>query len=120
MTEAPKATATQKSGYGLVRDSQGRPRIDDPTTLHPGIVSMLTMQEKIDFDLWPGMLIQDAEGIKRATLVSRTNARIVLTIVDPIVHAGNIYVDGCELRVKPRFNAPAGETVVVGLIDTGE
>ena len=42
---------TQPIAYGLVRDKAGNPKIDDPSTLPPEIISMLTKDEKISFGL---------------------------------------------------------------------
>ena len=35
--------------YALVRDKDGRPKIDDPENLHPAIAAMLTEAEKAEF-----------------------------------------------------------------------
>jgi len=35
--------------YGVVRDSEGRPRIDDPSSLHPAQKQMLTQNERDEF-----------------------------------------------------------------------
>ena len=45
---APKIPAPKVQMFGLVRDKDGRPVIDDPKTLHPAIVAMLTEAEKAE------------------------------------------------------------------------
>lgn len=35
--------------YGLVRDKDGRPKIDDPENLPPPIAEMLTPEERAEF-----------------------------------------------------------------------
>jgi hypothetical protein len=37
--------------YGLVRDKNGRPKIDDPSTMPVEIIAMLTDAEKQEFGL---------------------------------------------------------------------
>ena len=37
--------------YGIVRDSEGRPRIDDPSSLHPVQKQMLTQDERNVFGI---------------------------------------------------------------------
>lgn len=102
-----------KSGYGLVRDRNGKPRIDDITTLHPGVITMLSPEERTDLGLWPGVLVRDAEGVKRANLVSKTDTAITINSLDQIRAASLVYVDGVEYRFETRFNAPEGETIII-------
>jgi hypothetical protein len=55
----------QKS-FGLVRDSNGNPRIDgDPTKLHPAIIMQLTKKERKDIGVWEEEFALDAQGVKR-------------------------------------------------------
>lgn len=35
--------------FGLVRDAEGRPKIDDPSTLHPAQKVMMTPEERAEF-----------------------------------------------------------------------
>lgn len=44
----PKAQARL---YALVRDKDGNPKIDDPSSLHPSQIAMLTPQERSAFGL---------------------------------------------------------------------
>jgi len=37
--------------YGLVRDKNGRPKVDDPKSLHPEQIKMLTPEERVELGL---------------------------------------------------------------------
>jgi hypothetical protein len=39
--------------YAIVRDKNGRPKVDDPSTLHPEQIKMLTPQECADLGIEP-------------------------------------------------------------------
>jgi hypothetical protein len=41
-----KASTSKMQGYALVRDHQGKPKIDDPMNLPKPIFDMLTEEEK--------------------------------------------------------------------------
>lgn len=45
-TAPPKLKAQM---FALVRDKDGRPKIDDPSTLHPSQIAMLTPEERAEF-----------------------------------------------------------------------
>jgi len=106
---------TKKTGFGLVRDKSGRPRIDDPATLHPGVASSMSVDERLDAGLWPGVIVRDAVGYKRAYFESFENGALTLTAVDEIKAAALVYYDGVEYRFGTRINAPVGETLVIDL-----
>ncbi len=57
MTHAA-APRTQVKLYGLVRDAEGRPVVDDPSTLPPPIIAMLTPQEREEL----GVSLPDGYG----------------------------------------------------------
>lgn len=107
----------KKQAYALIRDKDGRPLIDDPKNLHPGLVSMLTPAERREFGLWDGVMIRDAQGIKRAELIERAEATIKLRALEPLVAAGNVYVDGHEYTLSPRFDAPVDEILIITIGD---
>lgn len=75
--------------FGLVRDAHGRPKIDDPSTLHPAQVMMLTYDERVEMNIWPHALVVDAQGIKRAT----RNDDGELVAIDQIVAASVVFED---------------------------
>lgn len=37
--------------YGIVRDKNGKPKVDDPSTLHPAQIAMLTKEEREELGL---------------------------------------------------------------------
>jgi len=100
---------SQKKGFGLVRDKDGRPRVDDPATLHPLQIAMLTDAEKSALGVWPGAFIRDAEGFKR---VERNGAGRYRA-VDPIRAAGTLHDGLAELRLTDRRDVPAGEIIII-------
>lgn len=94
--------------YGVVRDKNGKPRIDgDPSKLEPGIVSMLTSAERGELGLWDGPICRDAQGIKRLEKADDGS----LTALDALVAAGEIWVDGECYRLHGRADVPAGGTI---------
>lgn len=50
MTEAT-APKPEQHLFGLVRDKDGRPKIDDPENLHPRIADMLSPAERHEFGI---------------------------------------------------------------------
>ena len=102
-----------KSAFGLIRDKDGKPRIDDPSTLHPGIASMMTPEERTEFNVWPGVFIHDAQGVKRADVLYEGDDDIRLRLVDPLVAARIVYHEGSEYTFDNRFDAPVGHEVLV-------
>lgn len=40
--------------YGLVRDKNGKPKVDNPQNLHPEQVKMLTPEERVELGLPAG------------------------------------------------------------------
>lgn len=95
-----------KIGYGLVRDKNGRPKIDDPSKLHPSVVALLTEQEREEHGLWSGPQARDAQGYKR---LERTDAGY--RALEPLVAASEIF-DGTEYyKLSPRIDVPAGTEI---------
>ena len=37
--------------YGLVRDKNGKPKIDDPSKVRPQIAAMMTAEERAEFNI---------------------------------------------------------------------
>lgn len=100
---------SQKKGFGLVRDKDGRPRVDDPSKLHPAQVAMLTDAEKSALGVWTGAFIRDAEGFKRVERIGPGRFRAI----DPIRAAGTLHDGLVELRLTDRRDVPAGETIII-------
>lgn len=99
-----------KLGFGLVRGPDGKPKFDgDPKDAHPGVLMMLTNEERAELGLWDGPMARDAEGTKRLERVSPGEFRAV----DDLVAVTEI-VDGVTYyRVVPRADIAAGETFTV-------
>lgn len=95
-----------KFGYGLVRDSSGKPKIDDPSNLHPSLVSMLTEQERGELGLWSGPQARDAQGIKR---LEKTEDGY--RALDNLVALSVIYDGGVQHNISPRIDVSAGNDI---------
>ena len=103
-----------KFGYGIVRDKDGKPKIDhDPKLLHPAQVALLSETEREELGLWPGVLIMTADGVKRGELVERKGKQIQVRAVDTLRAAREFFVGKDVYRLKTRGDFPAG--TVVGL-----
>jgi len=95
--------------YGLVRDAQGRPKIEgDAASLHPGIVMMMTAAEREALGLWAGPVARDAQGVKRLELAGEE-----YTAKDALVAVSEIWTEGGCLQVLQRADVPAGGTFTV-------
>jgi hypothetical protein len=90
-----------KVGFGLVRDRDGRPKIDDPSNLHPAIVAMLTPQERVDLGIWSGPMARDAQGIKRLEKLEDG-----YRAVDPLVAVSEIYDGPDYFKLPDRIDVP--------------
>jgi len=90
-----------KVGFGLVRDRDGRPKIDDPSNLHPAIVAMLTPQERVDLGIWSGPMARDAQGIKRLEKLADG-----YRAVDSLVAVSEIYDGPDYFKLPDRIDVP--------------
>jgi hypothetical protein len=90
-------------GYGLVRDKNGVPRVDDPSSLHPVQVMMLTPEERKALGLWAGAFVADAQGFKRVRRVSGG-----YEAVDKIVAASVVIDENGQFRLPHRIDVPIG------------
>lgn len=109
---------SNKIGFALVRDKNGKPRIDgDPSTLHPGVVSMLTPAEREELGIWPGVLIRDADGIKRGKLVQEDETTAVVKVLDDLRAAGDFYIGTRVFQLATRQDVPAGTTMNISKKD---
>jgi len=95
-----------KIGYGLVRDRNGKPKIDDPSKLHPSVVAMLTEQERAELGLWSGPQARDAQGYKR---LERTDGGY--RALENLVAASEIFDEEKHYRLSPRIDFPAGTEI---------
>mgnify|MGYP007077500676 CR=1 FL=1 len=99
-----RVTPEQSDGrmYGVVRDKDGNLRIDgNPADLHPGIVMLLTPQERANLGIWDGPQVRDAQGVKR---VSKDSEHFVAE--DALVAAGEISVVVHRFRLLQRADFP--------------
>jgi len=92
-----------KIGYGLVRDKNGKPKIDDPSKLHPSVVTLLTEQEREELGLWSGPQARDAQGFKRLERIDGG-----FRALEDLVAVSEIYDGGNHYRVSPRIDIPTG------------
>ncbi len=90
-------------GYGLVRDKNGVPRVDDPATLHAVQIMMLTVEEREALGLWTGPFVLDAQGQKR---VRATDTGY--EAVDKIVAASVVIDENGQFRLPHRIDVPIG------------
>ena len=95
-------------GVGLVRDAAGKPRIDDPSTLHPLQIGMLSPEEKDQFGVWPGAFAGTAQGFKR---LKATDGGYIA--MDDIVAINQVF-DGMDVfAVVPRLDIKAGQKLTI-------
>jgi len=99
--------------FGLVRDgTTGKPKVDDPATLHPIQLGMMTEAERLEFGLHPGPYAIDAQGVKKLEKVAGG-----FKALEPLV-ACNVVIDlpaeadaAKIFRVFPRGDTPIGQTI---------
>ena len=100
---------SHRIGFGVVRDRNGKPRIDGaPKDMHPGIIVLLTPQERAELGLWDGPLARDAQGTKRLEK-TETGYRAL----DALVALSEIYDGKVYRRLKQRVDVPAGGAIIV-------
>lgn len=92
-----------KMGFGLVRDRDGNPKIDDPSSLHPSLVQMLTVEERQRFGLWTGPQARDAQGVKKLEKLSGG-----YRAVDDLVAVSEIFDGNDCYRMIERVDVKAG------------
>lgn len=95
--------------YGLVRDKTGRPRIDDPATLHPVQIAMLTPEERAELGIWPGAFARDAQGTKRLTHLGNNQYRAE----DTLVAVSEVFDGLTHYRLTARVDVAAGGTLTI-------
>lgn len=79
--------------YGLVRDgATGKPRVDDPAKLNPVHLSMMSIDERRELNLWPHHWARDAQGWKRVEKVGPDE----FTATEAIVGMGQLIELGDE------------------------
>ncbi len=100
--------------FGIVRDkATGKPKIDDPSSLHPIQCGMLTRAELEEFGVWPGHWARDAQGIKRVE--ETEDGRFIAT--DALVAVNELFIspdDGSGvqlLKIEPRCDVAAGAMI---------
>lgn len=90
-------------GYGLVRDKDGKPKIDDPSSAHPAVIAMLTEQEKVELGIWTGPHARDAQGTKRLEKIDGGYRAI-----DSLIAVSEIYDGELYMKLSQRYDVPAG------------
>ena len=100
---------TRYAGFGIVRDKDGKPRIDDPASLHPLQIGMLTAGERQVLGLWDGVFGRDADGWKRL----RAHGPDQYLADEPIRALSELVIDNKVYRVQPRPDLKTGQTITV-------
>lgn len=96
--------------YGLVRDKDGNPKIDDPENAPAPVLAMLTPQERRDRGIWDGVFVIDAEGTKKA--IQRDDG--TFEAVDALVAATVVLVDAnTHHLIRPRVDVRPGGTIPI-------
>lgn len=94
--------------FGVVRDKNGKPRVDgDPQNLDPGVMVMLTSEERAGLGLYDGPICRDAQGVKHLT----KGEDGVLVANSALVAVNEIWVDGEFFKPSQRFDVPEGGTI---------
>ena len=98
-------------GFGLIRDkATGKPRVDNPASLHPVQILLMTVDERRELGVWDGAWARDAQGFKRLTVIDQNTFRAE----EQIVAVNEILVDdGKFYPVTPRCDIPSGETITL-------
>lgn len=81
-----------KIGYGLVRDKDGKPKIDDPSSVHPAVIALLTEQEKQELGIWTGPHARDAQGTKRLEKTADGYRAVDNLVAVTEIYDGELYV----------------------------
>jgi hypothetical protein len=104
--------------FGLVRDSvTGKPKVDDPSTLHPVQLGMMSEAERTELGVWPGCWARDAQGYKRLTKLgdllyrAEDNLVAVSEVFDLPADAGQATI----MATTERVDVPAGQNLGVNL-----
>lgn len=101
--------------YALVRDKEtSKPRVDDPTQLHPIQVGLMSKAEREELGIHSGSYARDADGIKKLEKLANGTFRAIdsLRAVNDIFSLGDNPDETALLTVYPRCDVPAG-----GIID---
>lgn len=87
--------------YGVVRDKNGRPRIDgDPKELHPAIIAMFTEAEQKELGVENTPIAVAANGHFRLRKVNATSYRCE----NRLIAFGSFWEDGKEYRLAERVD----------------
>lgn len=99
----------QYKGVVLVRDAQGKPKVDDPGNMPPAMVMMLTEAEKTELGVYTGPLGRDAVRTVRL----KTHPEGGFEAVDKIVALREIFdTDGSYYQASPRPHGPPGTRIL--------
>ena len=99
-------------GFGIVRDASGRPKIDDPSALHPVQVLLMTESERAELGLWQGAWARDADGFKKLTRVSDT----VFRAEEDLRAVSEVFVNHHEMfRLMDRVDVAKGDQLSLNL-----
>lgn len=98
-------------GYGIVRDKNGKPRVDNPATLTPMHIAQLTPLEKRELGVWDGEFAVGASGWTKLRQL-RPNE----FYVEENASAVNQIVVGTRiLKISPRLDLKQGEHLHVDM-----
>lgn len=99
--------------FGLVRDKDGKPKVDNPADLHPVQLGMMTDQERNELGVWSGSWARDARGYKKITV----SADGKVTAHDDLIAVSELFIlpdDGSGATmaaVNPRCDVKAGNEI---------
>lgn len=108
--------------FGLVRDKDGAPRVDDPASLHPIQIGMMKASERDALGVWSGCWARDAQGYKKVSKMGDGGfiAEDALIAVSEIF---DIPADGSGatiLTVSPRCDVPKGGRITPDMVHMQE
>lgn len=88
----------------MVRDKDGNPKVDDPATLHPIQIMMLTVAEREALGLWAGAYGIGGNGLNRLTKISDG----VYKSEDDAQTINEVYDNEIYARLPLRVTVPIG------------
>ena len=98
-------------GFILVRDKKtGKPKVDDPATLHPIHLGMMSRAEREELGVHPGPYAVDAQGIKTLSGSSVMGFKAIdaLVAVNVIYELPEEASEAVPFSVGPRCDVAAG------------
>lgn len=51
--------------FGMVFDKDGKPKVDDPSTLHAMQIALISLEHRAELGIWEGPMAVDAQGSQK-------------------------------------------------------